>query len=83
MAFTELLKDPVLLAKAVCVPCFRVSENKSSFVNDCDLITILEFAVLISAKDGFVYKTSIAGQIFQNCHHIAVPRFIEYQAVTI
>lgn len=78
MTFSELLKQPILLAETVRISRPGVSKDKSRFIQDSDFIAIFKFAILVSPDNGIIYKGAIAGEIFHNCDRIAVLVFAEY-----
>jgi hypothetical protein len=78
MTFSELLKQPILLAETIRVSRPGVSKNESCFIQDGDFIAIFKLAILVSPDNGIIYKGAIAGQIFHNCDRIAVLVFAEY-----
>ena len=83
MALAKLLKDSILLAKAIGVTVLGVTKNESCLIQDSNLVCFIQFPSLVSANDRFVYKRAVAGEIFQYGDRITVLVLAKDQAVTI
>lgn len=83
MPFAKLLLQGVLLPKSTGTVTPGVTEGKTSFVNDVDLVCILQLPTLIPTDDGVVDEGAIAGQIFQHGDGISVGMLREDNAVPV
>ena len=72
MALAKLLEDPVLVAETMGISRTRVAEDKPGFVQNRYFIADLPTRGSGSGPQGIVDKGSVAGEILQHRHHIAL-----------